>query len=101
MEEKEELILATYISNSFVKEKDESEKMYQVWQSGYSANGEFSEASYLGECYAKSFFDACVKLAGDKLDRQGEGEFRTINGRPMIWGCLLFDNEHSATNTIG
>jgi len=50
--------------------------LFEVWIEGYAATGEHSFASLLGTVEAKTFDDACIKLAGKDLDKAPDGSYR-------------------------
>lgn len=97
-------------------------KKFQVWIEGYAATGEHSPASLIGEVEAENFDEACIKLCGDKLDKNDDGSYirsKIISHAPAagkertdwfmddnignfsIWSCKLYDNEKEARKYFG
>ena len=71
-------------------------KKYKVWKEGYlctGMEGRPSPASFVGECEANSFRDACIKLCGRDINFNRD--------KLSIWGCRLYSNEQSARSTFG
>lgn len=84
--------------------------MIQVWSEGYAATGESATASFMGEVEADSFDEACIKVCGDRLDKNDDGTYRRISyygekagqiGPYCIWACALYDNEADARGGFG
>lgn len=91
-------------------------KEFEVWSEGYSATGEHSGAIYHGIVAAETFDEACIKVMGDKLDKNSDGSYRRggyrgnaepgidrakLQGNYSIWACQLFDNEADARKSFG
>lgn len=77
---------------------------YQIWVEGYAATGQNANALFLGETEAESFNDACIKIAGDKLDKDSStasGYQENKKGKFSIWSCGLYDNEADARKCFG
>lgn len=74
-----------------------TERLWQVWAEGYRATGEVGTATYVGEVLASSFEEACRLLHNPGWGALGA----TADGRPMYWGCRLYDNERDARATYG
>jgi hypothetical protein len=70
--------------------------IYQVWCEGYQTSGNSDTAVLEGEIRAESFTEACIKLLGDRLDKNPDGSYRLSR-----WGCRLFDNEAEARASFG
>ena len=68
-------------------------KDYSVWMEGYSAQGNFATAEYIGSTKAESFEKACFNLLknDDNFDM----------GNLSVWGCRLFDNAEDAMASFG
>ena len=69
------------------------QKTYDVWQEGYSADGNSAPASFRGSATADSFQAACDKVC--KNDSYYNSKTRSV------WGCRLFDNEGDARRSFG
>lgn len=78
-------------------------KEYEVWMEGYAATGEHQRASFEGKVMANSFDEACIKLLGDRLDKdekQPDG-YRRYPDNFCVWACTLYDNEADARKGFG
>lgn len=75
-------------------------KKYEVWVEGYCCQGNEDPATYRGEVEADSFNDACIKILGNKLDKDKDG-YIEHNGRYSVWGCRCYDNEIDARKSFG
>ncbi len=77
--------------------KDDAVKKFEIWSEGYVATGESGRAMKHGECFGKTFEEACENFA------QARGEFSdNFNRKEMTyWGCSLFDNESDARSLYG
>ena len=69
-------------------------KKWEIWNEGYLATGEYCRAFLMGVVEAKTFSEACQKLA----NKEGWGNLfkPAIDGGPSFWMCRLFDNEVDA-----
>ena len=77
--------------------KDDAYKEFAIWSEGYACNEDKSRAMHHGNCFGKSFEEACENYA------QAHGEFaENFNRKEMTyWGCSLFDNEFDARVEYG
>lgn len=73
---------------------------FNLWMEGYKANGNSSEAHYLGTFEAASFEEACDKWA-DTLDVDSKRDYHRNNNSAVYWGCRIFDNESDARKSFG
>src|SRR6185369_9559955 len=64
-----ELMMGNYFTNEYIKPRE-----YEVWTEGYSATGEHGTASFEGKILAKNFDEACVKILGERLDKDDKQE---------------------------
>jgi hypothetical protein len=93
-------------------------KDFEIWIEGFAATGESSGAYFKGKVLAENFDEACIKLLGDRLDKNSDGSYRrgSYRGEPLppsqhraelmkgnfsIWACQLFDNEADARKSFG
>lgn len=70
--------------------------MYEIWSEGFRVMEASATASLEGKIDAEDFTDACIKLLGDRLDKEADGSHKL-----SVWGCRLFDNEHAARASFG
>lgn len=71
-------------------------KEWEVWIEGYAATGELATASLQGRAEADTFEEACIKVCGDKLDKDRDGK-----PKMSIWACRLFPSEGQARVSFG
>lgn len=76
--------------------------LFEVWSEGYMATGEQGIATFRGKAEAETFNEACIKVVGDKLDKDSQGDYiYGLGNKYSIWGCRLFDNETDARKSFG
>lgn len=69
---------------------------WEVWAEGYAATGESGGATLLGHAIARTFREACDKVAGELSDP------KLYNSKQLTyWGCRLYDNEADARKAFG
>ena len=76
--------------------EDDARKEYEVWVEGYICTGQSSTAQYLGKYKAMNFIQACKEACVE----QGL-PFEIRDGKPLSWGCEMFDNEVDARKAFG
>ncbi len=87
-------------------------KTFDVWMQGYAATGEHGVAHLWGTTEARSFKEACHKVAMEKqllaMSKAERGEIDLTEGyweydphKLTWWGCRLFDNEVDARKSFG
>jgi hypothetical protein len=74
-------------------------KLYDIWVEGYSATGQYSQASLLGQVLADSFQKACDKLCSSEEFQKYHGHYDRRDR--TVWGCKLFANETAARRSFG
>lgn len=75
-------------------------KTYEIWTEGYSASGDSSPASYLGQGTGNTFEEAVRDLA-EKEPRHASYISYNDNGSITYWGCKMFDNQAEASVSFG
>lgn len=77
----------------------ETKKLFDIWQQGYSANGQSEQARQIAfKIEAETFREACIifsKRNSDLLNKEFDEK------ELSIWGCKLFDNETDARKVFG
>jgi len=72
----------------------------ELWQEGFSATGQSSDACKIGEYMAENFDDAMEQYMAEnpntKIDKQGSG-----SGNYSSWAMRIFDNEKQARKSFG
>jgi len=82
------------------------EKEYEIWTEGFletGMEGRPAKAYCWGQQKGNSFEEACIKLLGNKLDKdknQPDG-YQKRNGELSVWACKCFDNEMDARKSFG
>ncbi len=87
---------------------------FQVWREGFGLSvdeGGRQPAEMFGEAEGATFVEACQNFfeshpefnwpPGYEKEFFPEGLFRLEGGRPIWWGCNLFDNEADARKQFG
>ena len=70
---------------------------YEIWSEGFQANGQSEEALYHGTVKAKSFSEACDRLARISISFRKNYDPKG----PSWWGSRLYDNEADARKAFG
>ena len=88
-------------------------KEYEVWMEGYRATGEYGTASLWGKSIARSFEEACHKIACENyLKRTKEDETNPYKNfgigrwdydphKLTYWACKLYETELEARKSFG
>lgn len=71
-------------------------RIYEIWSEGFVTTGNSSTARLLGKAQGATFDKAVHRLS---LEEGFKVEYK--DGKPYVWGCQLFDNEHDARLTFG
>ena len=72
-------------------------KEYEIWCEGFLSTDGNGKAFKLGNAKGVNFLDACKNHFAENPSKY----FRITNGKPIWWGCQLFDNEKDARKSFG
>ena len=79
--------------------KEITNNVISLWSEGYSATGDYSDATYHGNFNAINLRDA-VKQFKNSLTDESSKKLIDLN-KLTFWGCKFFDNEHDARKNFG
>lgn len=73
-------------------------KLWEIWMSGYSATGNYAQATCLGTFPGRTFKDAVWHY---KQSLPQDERVLVDLDRMTCWGCKLYDNEANARKSFG
>lgn len=80
---------------------------YEVWVEGFTATGESGQAHLWGKVKARSFKEACHRIACQNYlknieeQEMGLGRWDYNPNRQTLWACRLFETEAEARESFG